>query len=54
MNNELDFIYDNCDRINERINFAARKAGRNQTDVKLIAVSKTVDIPRIQKALEWE
>jgi pyridoxal phosphate enzyme (YggS family) len=53
MSEELNFIYDNCDRIRERISAAARRAGRDPSDVKLIAVSKTVDPDRIRKALEW-
>jgi pyridoxal phosphate enzyme (YggS family) len=53
MSEELNFIYDNCDRIRERMSAAARRAGRDPADVKLIAVSKTVDPDRIRKALEW-
>ncbi len=53
MSEELNFIYNNCDRIRERMSAAARRAGRDPADVKLIAVSKTVDPDRIRKALEW-
>lgn len=53
MSEDLKFIYDNCERISKRISAAALKAGKNPAEVKLIAVSKTVDTERIKKALEW-
>ena len=53
MSDGLNFIHDNCNRISERMKAAAHKAGRNPAEIKLIAVSKTVDLPRIRKALEW-
>jgi pyridoxal phosphate enzyme (YggS family) len=53
MNDELDYIRHNCERINERIAAAAIRAGRNQGDVKLIAVSKTVEAAFVKKALEY-
>lgn len=53
MNDEFDYIRYNFERINERISTAALKAGRNREDVKLIAVSKTVDAEIVKKALEY-
>ena len=53
MSEDLNFIYENCEKIKARINAAAIKAGRNTDDIKVIAVSKTVDTARITKALEW-
>ena len=45
-------IADNLTIIEERIADAASKAGRNTQDIKLIAVSKTVDAERIKQAIE--
>ena len=45
-------IADNLTIIEERIANAASKAGRNAQDIKLIAVSKTVDAERIKQAIE--
>ena len=45
-------IADNLTIIDERIANAASKAGRNAQDIKLIAVSKTVDAERIKQAIE--
>ena len=45
-------IADNLKIIEERIANAASKAGRNAQDIKLIAVSKTVDAERIKQAIE--
>ena len=53
MNDELDYIRYNCERINERITAAALRAGRSRGDVKLIAVSKTVDAAIAKKSLEY-
>jgi len=44
-------IADNLKIIEERIANAASKAGRNTQDIKLIAVSKTVDVERIKQAI---
>ena len=53
MNEELDFINENCEKIKMRIQAAAHRSHRNPEDIRLIAVSKTVDVARIMKALEW-
>jgi PLP dependent protein len=52
MNDEFDYIRYNFEKINERITAAVLKAGRNREDVKLIAVSKTIDAKIVKKALE--
>jgi len=36
----------------ERIDKAARRAGRNPSEIKLVAVSKTVEADRIKEAIE--
>ena len=53
MNEDLNFIKENCEKIKMRIEAAAKRAGRNPEDIRLIAVSKTVDAARIKKAMEW-
>ena len=44
-------IKENIDAVNERIAAAAQKSGRKRDDILLLAVSKTVDIPRMREAL---
>jgi len=39
-------------RVMERIEKAARKAGRDPNTIKLVAVSKTVEVARIKEAIE--
>lgn len=45
-------IKENLDLINEKITIAAEKSGRKREDVLLLAVSKTVDVPRIKEAVD--
>jgi PLP dependent protein len=45
-------IADNLAKVKERIEAAARRAGRSPDTVRLIAVSKTVDAARIRDAVE--
>ncbi len=45
-------IKENLDLINEKITIAAEKSGRKREDVLLLAVSKTVDVPRIREAVD--
>jgi len=52
MNEDLSFIKENCEKIKLRIQAAAQRADRDPEDIRLIAVSKTVDAARIIKALE--
>ncbi len=48
----MSSIRENLLEVIERIERAARKAGRDPKEVKLVAVSKTVDVPRIKEAIE--
>lgn len=43
----------NIDEIKQRIDCAAKKSGRKGDDITLVAVSKTVDIPLIQEAVDY-
>lgn len=45
-------IADNLARVRERIAAAAARAGADEAGISLIAVTKTVDVPRIQEATE--
>jgi pyridoxal phosphate enzyme (YggS family) len=45
-------IADNIARVNHRIGEACRRAGRDPLEVKLIAVTKTVEIDRIRQAIQ--
>ena len=45
-------IRENLLRVTERIEKAAQNAGRNPKDIRLVAVSKTVEADRIREAIE--
>ena len=45
-------IADNIARVRERMEAAARRAGRRPEEVRLVAVSKTVDADRVRQAVE--
>ena len=45
-------IRENLLRVTERIEKAAQKAGRNLKDIRLVAVSKTVETDRVREAIE--
>ena len=45
-------IKENLLRVMERIERAARKAGRDPKEINLVAVSKTVEVARIKEAIE--
>ncbi len=45
-------IKENLERIEADISAAAEKSGRKRNDILLLAVSKTVDVPRIKEAVE--
>jgi PLP dependent protein len=47
----LATIAENLAEVNKRIEEAARRAGRSASDVTLITVTKTIDVPRIQEAI---
>jgi hypothetical protein len=48
----MSAIKENLLWVMERIEKAARKAGRDPAEVKLVAVSKTVEVARIREAIE--
>jgi pyridoxal phosphate enzyme (YggS family) len=48
----MSAIKENLLRVMERIEGSARKAGRDPNDIKLVAVSKTVETARIKEAIE--
>ncbi|HUL37363.1 MAG TPA: YggS family pyridoxal phosphate-dependent enzyme [Thermodesulfobacteriota bacterium] len=48
----MSMIKENLLRVTERIEKAARKAGRDSNEIKLVAVSKTVETDRIKEAIE--
>jgi hypothetical protein len=48
----MSSIKDNLSRVLERMDQAAKKAGRNPGEVTLVAVSKTVETARIREAIE--
>jgi len=45
-------IRDNLLKVREKIERAAQKAGRDPKEIKLVAVSKTVEVDRIKEAIE--
>lgn len=45
-------VKENLARVQERINAAARRAGRDPADVKLVAVTKTIPVEIINEALD--
>ncbi|MGE5614148.1 MAG: YggS family pyridoxal phosphate-dependent enzyme [Bacillota bacterium] len=52
MTSGIDLICENYNMICLRVKKAAERAGRNPGDVKIVAVSKTVEPARIKKAIE--
>jgi PLP dependent protein len=51
-NNDMSAIKENLLRVTEKIEKAARKIGRDPNEIKLVAVSKTVEAARIKEAIE--
>lgn len=49
---EYEYISENIKSIRENIDEAARRSGRDPKDVLLLAVSKTVEVPKIKAAVE--
>jgi hypothetical protein len=50
--NLMSTIRDNLLKVRERIERAAQKAGRAAEEIKLVAVSKTVEVARIKEAID--
>jgi hypothetical protein len=48
----MSTIRENLLRVMERMEKAARKAGRDPNEIKLVAVSKTVEVARVKEAIE--
>src|SRR5512137_230334 len=48
----MSTIKENLLSVMERIEKAARRAGRDPKEVRLVAVSKTVEVARIKEAIE--
>ena len=48
----MQSIKENLLRVTEKIGKAAQKAGRNPAEIKLVTVSKTVEVGRIKEAIE--
>jgi pyridoxal phosphate enzyme (YggS family) len=49
---KMSTIKENLLRVMERIEKAARKVGRDANEIKLVAVSKTVETARVKEAIE--
>jgi uncharacterized pyridoxal phosphate-containing UPF0001 family protein len=52
MTESAELIRNNLESIISRINAAAARAGRDPSDIRLIGVTKTVDIDRIKAAFD--
>ena len=50
--NNMSQIRDNYLNVRERIEKAAKRVGRDPKEIKLVAVSKTVDLARIKEAID--
>jgi pyridoxal phosphate enzyme (YggS family) len=50
--NGMSSVKENLLKVRERIERAAQKAGRDPKEIKLVAVSKTVEVDRIKEAIE--
>jgi pyridoxal phosphate enzyme (YggS family) len=48
----MSSVKENLFKVRERIERAAQKAGRDPKEIKLVAVSKTVEVGRIKEAIE--
>ena len=47
----MENIRENIESIRMRIADAAKRAGRDADDIKLIAVTKTVDVDKVEEAI---
>lgn len=47
----MENIRENIENIRKRIAYAAKRVGRNAEDIKLIAVTKTVDVDNVEEAI---
>ncbi len=49
---EFDYIKRNIEEVKRRVGLAAQRAGRNAEDIKIIAVTKTVSVEKINCAID--
>ena len=47
----MENIRENIESIRKRIADAAKRAGRDADEIKLIAVTKTVDVDKVEEAI---
>jgi hypothetical protein len=52
MRGEFDYIKRNIEEVRRRVDIAAQRTGRNPEDIKIIAVTKTVSIEKINCAID--
>jgi pyridoxal phosphate enzyme (YggS family) len=52
MKSDIDQVCENYEKVCRRVRAAAERAGRKPEDVRIVAVSKTVEPERIRKAFE--
>lgn len=50
--NKYEYIKSNIEKVKEKVAAAAKRSGRKSEDIKIIAVTKTIDTPRIEKAID--
>ncbi len=48
----MSSVRENLLRVMERIENASLRAGRDPREIKLVAVTKTVEIPKVKEAIE--
>lgn len=48
----MSYIKENIENVERKIQVACDRSGRKREDVLLLAVSKTIDVPRIKEAVE--
>ena len=48
----MSYIKENIENVERKIQAACDRSGRKREDVLLLAVSKTIDVPRIKEAVE--
>ena len=53
MTQDFEYLKANLENVRERVKQAAIRSGRTEKDIKIVAVTKTVNTDVIQKALEY-
>ena len=49
---EYGFVSENIANVRKNVEAAAKRAGRDPKEILLLAVSKTMEVPRIKAAVE--